>query len=279
MTALLLKPGPFGTEMGPDIGDPPPMAADEVPKPLEGIEIENKQGVQLPAELTFTDQRGREVRLGDYLDGKHPLILVLAYFRCPSLCSVVINEMTKGMQGIEWTAGKQYNALVVSFDPRDDADIATKKRDSYVALYGRDPGEHGFDFLTGDGKNAQALADAVGFHYKWDKSINQYAHAAGAFVFTSDGRLSRTLWGLNMNPKDMRLSLVEASDGKLGTLADKVLLYCYHWDPHAKGFVIATARLLRAMAAVTVLVLGTFLFVFWRRERRKHKQQRHGANA
>jgi protein SCO1/2 len=269
---LAMRPGYFGLDQGPDIGEAPPMRADQVPKELEGIEIEDKRGAQLPADLTFTDQDGKQVALGDYLDGKHPLVIVLAYFRCPQLCSLVISQITKGLKAIEWTAGKDFKVAIVSFDKRDDVQVAHDKRESYLSFYGRKVGEHGFDFLVGDGENAKALADVVGFHYKWDAKQQIFAHAAGAFVFTPDGRLSRTLWGLNLDrPQDVRLSLVEASQGKLGSIADRVLLYCYHWDPRAKGFVLATARLLRAAAAVTVLVLGAFLFTFWRKERRKQK--------
>jgi protein SCO1/2 len=264
------RPGPFGIPAGPAIGEQPPLPSDYTPPELEGIEIEDRRGARLPADLVMTDHRGQRVRLGDYLDGK-PLVLVLAYYGCPSLCSAVLNELMRGMQGVDWSAGKEYRTLVVSFDPRDTPSVAAGKREAYVDVYGRDVGEHGFDFLVSDEATVKILADAVGFPYRWIPKTKEFAHAAGAFVFTNDGRLSRTLYGLNMGPRDLRLSLVEASQGKLGSLGDKILFYCFKWDRHSKTFVIATWRILKGAAGLTVIVLGTTLFLFWRRERRRNK--------
>src|SRR5262249_55126051 len=148
------------------------------------------------------------VRLGDYLDGTHPIILVLAYYQCPMLCSIVLNGVLDGMKDLGWSAGNEYRVVTVSFDPRDTLETARKKRETYIGHYGRPLPERAWDFLIGPKETSQKLADTVGFHYRWDARTNQFAHAAGIFVFTPDGRLSRTLYGIQFPAKTLRLALV-----------------------------------------------------------------------
>jgi len=237
-----------------------------VPAELQGIDIEDRQGVPLPRDIALRDQSGRAVVVGDYLDGKRPVVLVLAYYECPMLCTLVINGALDEMKKLRWTAGDEYRVVVVSFDPRDTTASAARKRMNYLDAYGRPVAEKGFDFLVGDGAQVKALASAAGFHYRWDEDTKQFAHAAGAFVYTPDGRLSRTLYGITF--PGLKLALLEASEGKIGTVVDRVLLFCFHYDPLARGYVIATMRLVRASGVVTLSVLALWLFRFWRRERR-----------
>jgi protein SCO1/2 len=250
----------------------PAIAEDEIPRPLQGIDIAERPGAELPRDLRLRDQEGREVVLGQYLEGNKPLVLVLAYYQCPMLCSLVLNGVLKAMKDTPLTAGQDYRMLVVSFDPRDTAEVAQKKRAAYVGAYGRDVGERGFDFLVGDEATVRRLADTVGFGYRWDAQTEQYAHAAGAFVFTPEGRLSRTLYGIAFPEGTFRLALVEAGRGAIGTTLDRVLLFCFHYDPEAQGYVLASKRLMKAGGAVMVLALGMLLLRLWRGERARTRE-------
>jgi protein SCO1/2 len=240
-----------------------------VPRALEGVDIEDRTGATLPGDVTLRDQTGQTVRLGDYLVGERPLVLVLAYYECPMLCSMVINGLLDGMKGIEQTAGKDYRVLVVSFDPRDTTETAAKKREAYVRAYGRPIDARGWDFAIGEASEVQRLADAVGFRFRWDDKTEQYAHAAAAFVVTPDARLSRTLYGVSFPSKSLNLAIREASLGHLGTAIDRVLLFCFHYDPLAGSYVLAVRRLMMAGGALTVTVLSLWLFRMWRVDRRR----------
>jgi protein SCO1/2 len=237
-----------------------------VPVELDGIDIEDRHGAELPRDIALRDQDGRAVTVGDYLDGKRPVLLVLAYYDCPMLCTLVINGALEEMKKLPWTAGSEYRVVVVSFDPRDTTESARKKRLNYLDAYGRPVADKGWDFLVGDEAQVKALAAAAGFHYRWDEGQKQFAHAAGAFVYTPDGRLSRTLYGITV--PSLKLALLEASEGKIGTVVDRVLLFCFHYDPMARGYVIATQRLVRASGALTLAALSLWLLRFWRRERK-----------
>ena len=246
-----------------------PASADDtsVPVELQGIDIEDRQGAPLPRDIALRDQAGKSATIGDYLDGKRPVVLVLAYYECPMLCTLVINGALDEMKKLRWTAGDEYRVVVVSFDPRDTPEGAAKKRMNYLDAYGRPVAERGFDFLVGEETQVRALASAAGFHYRWDEQTKQFAHAAGAFVYTPDGRLSRTLYGITY--PGLKLALLEASEGKIGTVVDRVLLFCFHYDPLARGYVLATTRLVRASGVVTLAVLALWLLRLWRRERKR----------
>lgn len=242
-----------------------------IPTELVGVDIEERPGAMLPRELRLRDQSGQEVELGRYATGDKPLVLVLGYYECPMLCSLVLNGVLQAMKETDWAAGTEYRTLVVSFDPRDTPDVARKKRANYIEAYGRPVTGDGFDFLVGDEASVRALANTVGFGYRWDETTKQYAHAAGAFVFTPDGRLSRTLFGISFPQKNFSLALREAGSGKVGSAWDRVLLFCFHYDPNARGYVLATKRLMKASGAVTVVLIGLWLIRFWRTERARSR--------
>ncbi|WP_434043443.1 MULTISPECIES: SCO family protein [Sorangium] len=242
-----------------------------IPTELVGVDIEERPGAMLPRELRLRDQSGQEVELGRYATGDKPLVLVLGYYECPMLCSLVLNGVLQAMKETDWAAGTEYRTLVVSFDPRDTPDVARKKRANYIEAYGRPVSGDGFDFLVGDEASVRALANTVGFGYRWDETTKQYAHAAGAFVFTPDGRLSRTLYGISFPQKNFSLALREAGSGKVGSAWDRVLLFCFHYDPNARGYVLATKRLMKASGAVTVVLIGLWLIRFWRNERSRSR--------
>lgn len=243
------------------LGVPSLAAADEaLPPELQDISILDKPGAALPKDVSLRDQDGRAVTLGSYLGDGKPVVLVLAYYRCPMLCSLVVNGVVEGLRGLDWDAGKDYRILVVSFDPRDSQQLARDKRENYLREYGRPVPAGGFEFLVGDEADVRRLADAVGFRYRWDAKAKEYAHAAGAFVIMPGGVLSRTLYGIAFPEKDLRLALVEASQGKLGSAWDQVVLFCFHYDAEARGYVLAARRLMKASGAVSVLLIGLFLW-------------------
>jgi protein SCO1/2 len=245
----------------------PARADSTLPRELEGIDIEDRHGAELPTALTFHDHTGAPVTLAAYT-GDKPLILVLAYYQCPMLCSLVLSGLTEAARAIDFSLGGGFRIVTVSFDPRDTTELAAGKRKSYIESYGRPlVGARPWDFLLGDGESVKKLADTVGFRYRWDENEKQFAHAAGLFVFTPDGRLSRVLYGVNFKPRDLRLALVEASEGKLGDAWDKLLLFCYHYDPSGRGYTVAVTRIMKIFGGLTVLALAIWLRRMWRRER------------
>ena len=239
---------------------------DMVPAELADVQIEEKPGAPLPKDLTFVDHTGKVVRLGDLIDPKKPTLMVMAYYSCPMLCTVVLNGLVDGMKGLPGQpAGEGYRVITVSIDKRDTAELAAKKRLNYLAAYGRSEGE--WQFLTDPtGNQSKALADALGFRYHWDPKGEQFAHAAGAFILTPDGRLSRVLYGISFPSETLRLALVEASDGKLATAWDKILLFCYHYDPNARGYVASAWRIMRLGGVLTLCALSLLLAFMWRRK-------------
>jgi protein SCO1/2 len=238
-----------------------------IPAELRDIGIDDHAGQEVPRDIELTDQDGQRVRLGDYFDGKHPVVLALAYYECPMLCSMVLKGILDSMKEMRWTAGEEYRVVVVSFDGRDTPARAAQKRQNHVDAYHREVKGRGWDFLVGDAASVKQVAGAVGFHYRWDEREKQFAHAAGAFVLTPGGRISRTLYGMSF--PGLRLALLEAAEGKVGTVSEKFLLFCFHYDPAARGYVLATVRLMMAGGALTVLLLAAFLLRFWRAEKRR----------
>jgi protein SCO1/2 len=242
------------------------------PPILRNVSIEQRLDTPLPLDLEFQDESGRTVRLRDYF-GRRPVVLVLAYYDCPMLCTQVLNGLVAAMQVLSFDAGRDYEVVTVSFDPRDDASDARAKKVPYVARYGRPGGEAGWHFLTGKPKEIAALTEAVGFRYAWDERLEQFAHASAIYVATPDGRLSRYFYGIEYAPRDLRLALVEASKGKIGTPVDQLLLYCYHYDPAAGRYGAVVMNMLRVAGVVFVLILSTFLLVMWRREKRREARR------
>ncbi len=237
-----------------------------LPEKLVDIAIEEKSGAALPLDAHFVDQQGQTVRLGEYFDGKTPVVVVMAYYSCPMLCTLVLNGVTKAMKEIAFGLGRDFRVLVVSIDPRDTAALAAEKQKNYLGAYGKDvaPGRS-WDFLVGQEADVKRLSDAIGFRYRWDEEGKQYAHAAAAFVATPAGVLSRTLYGITFSPRDLRLALVEASQGKLGSSLDKLTLFCFHYDPQKRGYVMMAKRIMQLGGLATLLVLGTWLSFMWRR--------------
>ncbi|HZI66763.1 MAG TPA: SCO family protein [Thermoanaerobaculia bacterium] len=248
-----------------------PTPVDGRPAILRQVSIEQRLGRTLPLDTGFRDEAGRLVKLGDYF-GRRPVVLVLAYYDCPMLCTQILNGLVSAMRILSFDAGRDYDVVTVSFDPRDDPSDARAKKEPYVARYGRPGAAQGWHFLTGEKREIDQLAGAVGFQYAWDEKIGQFAHGSAIYVATPDGKLSRYLYGIEYAPRDLRLALVEASQGKIGSPVDQLLLYCYHYDPAAGRYGAAVMNIVRFAGAVFALVLTLFLLLMWRRERRTERR-------
>jgi protein SCO1/2 len=242
----------------------------ERPKQLEGIDVEEHLGAQVPLDLAFVSGDGQAVTLGDYFNAKRPVILILGYYTCPMLCNLVANGVSDAVRGIAWTPGREYQIVTVSIDPRDTDAVAKAKRDNYRAALEK-PGmaPEGWDFLTGTEASSRALADAVGFRYYFDAANDQYAHPAVITLLDPSGKITRYLYGIEFKERDVRMALIEAADGKLGSTIDRIILSCYHYDPAAEGYVLFAGGLMRLGGLVSVIVLAGFLSILWIRERRR----------
>ncbi len=237
-----------------------------IPGPLADIGIDQRLGESLPLGLTFRDEMGRTVRLGDYF-GERPVVLSLVYYECPMLCTLVLNGLTGALETINLEPGRDYEVVTVSIDPGESFPLAVAKKKEYVKRLGRPAAETSWHFLTGDEENIKKLAAAVGFRYAYDPKTDLFIHAAGIMVATPDGRLARYLYGVEYAPRDLRLSLVEASEGRLGTLSDQVLLFCYQYDPHSGTYSVAALSLVRGGGILTVVLIAGFVTLMLRREK------------
>jgi protein SCO1/2 len=254
----------------------PGEAASARPGLLSKIAIDQRLNHQVPLDLPFTDENGRSVTLGDYF-GKRPVILALVYYECPMLCTQVLNGLVTALGVMTFEPGKEFEVVAVSFNPREGPGLASQKKANYVERYGRPHTAAGWHFLTGSEDSIQKLTDAVGFRYAYDERIKQYAHGAAIEVLTPKGVLSRYFYGIEYSPRDIRLGLIEASDERIGTAIDDVLLFCYHYDPATGKYGAAVLRLVRAGAILTVVAFLTFLTVALRRERAEGRALRaHG---
>lgn len=243
--------------------------ADQEPEALKGLGIFHQGGAQLPLELAFTDEQGRAVRLGDYFAGEVPVILTLVYYNCPMLCNVLLDRFVVGLKELDWTAGQEFRIVTVSIDPQDDSAGALKKKAHQIENYGRPSAAAGWHFLTGDEAAIHRLADAVGFKYAFDSESGEFQHAAGIFVLTPAGTVSQTLLGLDFPGKDLRLALVEASAGKIGSALDRVLLFCFHYDAAEGRYAPAAMNLMRLGGGICALGLALWLITVWRRDRHR----------
>jgi protein SCO1/2 len=242
-----------------------------LPPILRQVGFDQRLDAQVPLELPFKDEMGQSVPLREYF-GSKPVILVLAYFRCPMLCTQVLNGLERALLDVPFTIGKEFNVVTVSFDPRDTPAMAAAKKKTYLERYPRSGAEAGWHFLTGEQEPIHRLTEAVGFRYTYDARNDQFAHASGIMILTPGGRISRYFYDINYSPRDVRLGLVEASENRIGSPVDHILLYCFHYDPAEGKYGAVIMNFVRLGGVLTVLAIGTFLFIMWRQERRKLRQ-------
>jgi protein SCO1/2 len=237
------------------------------PEILRNVGIDQKLNEPLSLDLRFRDESGQTVRVGDYF-GEKPVVLSLVYYECPMLCNQVLNGMIRSFRALSFDVGKEFNVVTVSFDPGETAELAAKKKSAYLKEYARPGAERGWHFLTGDSAAIAALTQSAGFRYEYDPATDQFVHASGIMIITPQGKISRYFYGIEYSPRDLRLGLVEASNNKIGSPVDQVLLYCYHYDPVTGKYGLAIMSVLRVAGIATVVVMGSFIIVMFRRERR-----------
>jgi len=260
---LLFASLAWGQGMTQGVMSPP---ANVRPPYLTNVGIEQRLDGQIPPDLAFVDDAGRAVKLGDYF-GQKPLILNLVYYNCPMLCGEELAGLSSAMKVVKFDIGKEFEILTVSFNPKETPTLAAAKKQEYVKRYGRPNAAAGWHFLTGPAESINTLTKAVGFQYQYDESKNQYAHATAIMVLTPQGRISRYFYGVDFPPKDLRMGLVEASQGKIGNAVDQVLLYCYHYDPAAGRYGAVVSNILKIGGVVTLVLLGGLILILIRLDR------------
>jgi protein SCO1/2 len=260
----------LGAQMasGPDVGykREPGVVSSALPAPLREIGFDQNLGQQLPLDTLVRDEAGRRVPIGNFF-GPRPVVLIFSYYSCPMLCAQVLNGLASALAVISLEPGRDLEVVALSFDPRDSPSSATEKKGEYLRRYGRLGAAAASHFLTADAPAIARLTQAAGFRYAWDERTQQFAHPSGVIVLTPDGRLARYMFGIEYGPRDLRLALVEASEGRLGSAVDTLLLFCYHYDPMTGRYGFLIMRALRIAGIVTVLVLGSFVWYMFRRER------------
>jgi protein SCO1/2 len=260
MTALLATAA-FGQGMTGSILSPP---AGVRPPGLKSVGIQQNLNQPIPPDLTFKDDLGRAVLLGDYF-GKKPLILSLVYYNCPMLCGEVLSGLEHSLRMMKFDVGKEFDVITVSFDPKETPEVAAAKKAELLKRYNRAGGSQGWHFLVGRPDAIDALTKAAGFQYVYDQKSQQFVHATAILLLTPEGRIAQYYYGVEYPPKDLRLGLVEAGKGRIGNVVDQLLLYCYHYDPEQGKYSATILRVLRWAGVATMLFLGTFVFLMIRR--------------
>lgn len=243
------------------------MTADEKPKQLEGVGVTEHLGQFIDLNLTFRSDRRKVLPLADIFDGSTPVLMTMVYYNCPSLCNYHLNGLNTVFKEMDWSAGRDFKFVAVSMDHREDSEVAAVKKDNYIRDFGRKGVEKGWYFLTGTKENVKALADRLGFGFRWDARQQEYAHPAVAFVITPEGQISKYLHGISFDGKTLRLALVESSSGKVGTWIDQVLLFCYRFNPSKNKYTLAAYNIMRIGGLLTVVVLAIILVPLWFRGR------------
>jgi protein SCO1 len=261
--ALALAPAPATSREAAS-----PASADSSPAVLRGVGLEQRLGREVPRDLVFRDESGGTIRLADLL-GHGPVILTLNYYRCPMLCTMELNGLVASLRTLALDPGKDFRLVTVSIDPRETPDLASAKKAIYVRSYGRPGAAEGWRFLTGEEPAIRRLSESVGYTYAYDEASGQFAHAAGILILTPSGRISRVFYGIDFPPRDLRLALVESSEGRIGRLTDKLLLFCYHYDPATGRYGFAALSAMRLAGALTAAGAASVIFLMLRRERRR----------
>jgi len=239
---------------------------DTRPAALRDVAFDQKLDGQIPLDLNFVDERGEAVRLVDYF-GRKPVILNFVYYKCQDLCPLLLDGITRTMRALLFDVGKEFDVVTVSIDPSDSAALAAAKKKDFITRYGRSGAEAGWHFLSGDESAIHKLAEAAGFHYTYDPRTGEFAHATGIVLVTPKGKISRYYYGIDFSPRDLRLGLIEAASGKIGTPIDQLLLFCYHYDPVTGKYGLVITNVIQLAGAATVLILAGFIWLMLRRER------------
>jgi protein SCO1/2 len=250
-------PGSMGHQTG--------IVASNVPPQFQAVTFAQRLNEQLPLDAAFTDETGRDVRLGDYF-GSRPVVLAFVYYQCPMLCSQTLNGISSALKVVPFTAGREFDVVIVSFDPRDTPATANAKKQAHLQHWKARDTADGWHFLTGDEATIRRVTSAAGFTYQWDGETGQYAHVSGLLTVTPDGRLSRYFYGVEYSPKELRMALVESAEGKIGSPIEELLLYCFQYDPTTGRYGVVVMNLVRLGGLLTVALIAGFVFVMRRRD-------------
>lgn len=253
---------------------PPVSPANELPEELKGIGITGQLGTQVSIQhIQLRDESGNPVTLSQYFHNDKPVLLNLVYYGCPSLCSVFLNGLIASLKNLDWTAGNQFEIVTVSIQPKEDFKLAQAKKKSHIQALGRPEAASGWHFLTGEQDQIQKLASEIGFGYKWIESENQFAHGAGLYVLTPQGKISQILYGIQFPPQDLKLALIEASHFKIGSVVDRLLMFCYRYNAQTRRYTFYATNIMAFAGLATLLSFGGYLFLFWRRQRQQSEVQ------
>lgn len=249
----------------------PKGRAEPLPEALEGVGVTEKLGAVVPLDLVFTDSGGNKVRLGDLFDGRRPTLLTLNYSDCPMLCNLQLNALVEGLNEMQWTLGDQFQVITVSLDPTEKVERAAATKERYLNQYKAPDVVDGWRFLVGAERDIRALADAVGFGYRYSEERQEYLHQAAIMVLSPTGSVSRYLYGLAYSPQTVRLSMVEASEGKQVSTLDAIVLYCFYYDPNSGSYTPVVRNIMKLAGAMTVVLLGLFVGAGFTAKNRRHK--------
>jgi protein SCO1/2 len=267
LAGLLLGSASLWAHPGDDIKAAP--TSEEQARELKDVGITEHLGDNLDLNLKFKNEKGELVTLGSFYNGVNPVLVSLVYYSCPGLCSFHLNGVVDAIKNLDWTIGKQYQYVVISFDPRETSDLAAKKKESYLKLYKRPEAAAGWHFLTGDAETIQKITSQVGFKYQWKEDTQEWAHASAAIVTTPNGKISRYLHGIIFDEKTFRLALNEAGEGKIGTFVDRMIWYCFHYDPKQSKYVLYATNVMKAGGIGIILALVAVMLPFWVRSRKE----------
>ena len=281
---LALPAGVYGQEGGSrptiskDVGVGPGLEASATPEILKHVGIEQKIGASLPLDLEFYDETGTPVKLGSYF-GDKPVILSLVYYDCPMLCTEVLNGLNRSLAPLNFTIGDEFEVLSVSFDPRETPQLAGQKKAVYTQRYNRPGAKEGWHFLTGEAPAIDALTGTVGFNYVYDEDEGQFVHGSAIMIVSPKGTVSHYFFGIEYPSEDIRLALIESSEEKLGNVFDQIMLYCFNYDPEQGRYGVVIMNSMRVAGVITLLTMGSFMFIMFKRDRRRRAKQKDGNDA
>jgi len=251
-----------------DMLEPGSLATARLPQ-LENVTFKQRLNTQMPLDAHFKDENGHDVTLGQYFDGRRPVVLAFVYYTCPMLCTQVMNGVSRAIKVLPFTPGEDFDVVFISFDPRDKPETASAKKTALMNYWSMQNQSGAWHFLTGEELQIKQVTSAAGFFYMWDEKTQQYAHLSGLLVLTPDGRLSRYFYGIEYSPKELRLALFESGEGHIGSLVDELLLYCYHYDPANGRYGAVVMNLVRLGGVLTVLAIAGFILLMRRQERQR----------
>lgn len=262
----------FAIAVIPTLPPGPIYASGELPN--GDMRINERLGERADIEnLEFMDESGKNVKLSQYFSSGKPVFLTFVYYKCPGICNYLLNGFVNSLRALEYSAGKEFEIVTLSINPKEDSKLAAEKKATYLKEYGRLEAEKGWHWLVGREDQIAAFAKQAGFGFRYDEATGEFAHSAGIFVMTPDGRFSRVLFGVDYPYRDLKLALLEASEGKIGTVFDRVMMFCYRYDPFTKGYGVHGLRLMQLLSTLMILGMGFYLYRFWSRDRRRHNQE------